>query len=82
MTKEIVTLKESDVIRDRGCYNSTIVLRKIPKGDWVEYVTHMMVYPPDAKPYPVYGHYHTDLKVAELDYKERCKEYKVAEQAA
>lgn len=78
MTKEIKVLKESAKIVEPGCYDSSIVLREIPRGDWTEYVTHMKVYPPGAEPYFVYGGYHTDLKVAEQEFSERCKKYGVA----
>lgn len=82
MATEIKTLKESAKIVENGCYDSAIVLREIPKGSWIEYVTHLKIYQPGEEPSYAYGHYHLDKKVAEKDYSERCKKYNVAETAA
>lgn len=66
------TLKQSPIVPAKvGTYPFRVVLRHFK--DRNEYVTHVKVMPSHEKPYYVWGHYFTNLKDAEEDFRDRVK---------
>jgi flagellar hook-basal body complex protein FliE len=75
-------LKASELMFEKGCYVSRIVLKRDASNEGTPWITHLQMFPdyPDmTNSSYAFGHYFTNEKSATEDFKQRLESYRTSE---